>query len=200
MTVSAFLDEWLPADADGRRPSTHATYETVVNRYMTKHIGSLHLQAITPLTLQTLYADLLATGQANGKDGLSPATVRYVHAVLRKALKDAVRSTSSSATSRIVARRASRVRRSVPGQREKCARSSTTCEMTGSTPRMCSLHDRDASRRSTRSEMAGRRLDAGRVSVSQTLVVVSSYEVQFSEPKTARGRRLVALDETTAKR
>ena len=40
-------------------------------------------------------------------------------------------------------------------------------------------------------------LDHGRVSVSQTLVVVSGYDVQFSEPKTAKGRRSIALDETT---
>jgi Arm DNA-binding domain/Phage integrase, N-terminal SAM-like domain len=92
MTLSAFLDEWLPAVRSTVRPSTCATYETVVNCYLKKNIVSLPLQAITPLTLRTLYADLLATGRKNGKDGLSPATVRYVHAVLRKALKDAVRS------------------------------------------------------------------------------------------------------------
>ena len=37
-------------------------------------------------------------------------------------------------------------------------------------------------------------LEAGRASISQTLVVVGGYEAQFSEPKTARGRRMVALD------
>lgn len=40
-------------------------------------------------------------------------------------------------------------------------------------------------------------LDHGRVSVSQTLVVVSGYDVQYSEPKTAKGRRSIALDENT---
>jgi integrase len=40
-------------------------------------------------------------------------------------------------------------------------------------------------------------LERGRVSVVQTLVVVNGYEVEFSEPKTARGRRVVALDQQT---
>ena len=40
-------------------------------------------------------------------------------------------------------------------------------------------------------------LEVGRASIAQTLVVVGSYEVQFSEPKTAKGRRMVALDAQT---
>jgi integrase len=40
-------------------------------------------------------------------------------------------------------------------------------------------------------------LEAGRASISQTLIVVGGYEAQFSEPKTARGRRMVALDPHT---
>lgn len=42
-------------------------------------------------------------------------------------------------------------------------------------------------------------LDTSRVSISQTLVVVNGYEVQYSEPKTAKGRRMVALDVQTVK-
>ena len=51
MTLAAFLDEWLPSVRSTVRPSTYATYETVVNSYLKKHIGSLPFQAITPLTL-----------------------------------------------------------------------------------------------------------------------------------------------------
>ena len=38
---------------------------------------------------------------------------------------------------------------------------------------------------------------AGRASIAQTVIVVGGYEVQFSEPKTARGSRMVALDPQT---
>jgi integrase len=40
-------------------------------------------------------------------------------------------------------------------------------------------------------------LDAGCASIVQTLVIVGGYGVEFSEPKTARGRRMVALDPST---
>ena len=42
-------------------------------------------------------------------------------------------------------------------------------------------------------------LEGARVAVSQTLVVVDGYDVQYSEPKTAKGRRMIALDEQTTK-
>jgi integrase len=47
------------------------------------------LQAITPARITRLYRDLLTGGGRNGA-GLSPRTVAYVHAVLRKAFRDAV--------------------------------------------------------------------------------------------------------------
>lgn len=42
-------------------------------------------------------------------------------------------------------------------------------------------------------------LEAGRASIAQTVIVVGGYEVQFSEPKTARGSRMVALDPQTVR-
>ena len=44
------------------------------------------IAADTGAHLNALYSDLLASGRRDGKGGLSPATVRYVHAVIRKAL------------------------------------------------------------------------------------------------------------------
>lgn len=199
MTLSAFLDEWLPAVRSTVRPSTFATYETVVNCYLKKNIGSLPLQAITPLTLRTLYADLLATGRKNGKDGLSPATVRYVHAVLRKALKDAVR---SNLVTRNVAELVDPPR--VPRAQIKTwsAREVRTFLEHVRDDRLYAAYVLAATTGMRRGEVLGLRwqdvdLNHGRVSVSQTLVVVSGYDVQYSEPKTAKGRRMVALDEQT---
>ena len=40
-------------------------------------------------------------------------------------------------------------------------------------------------------------VDTARVSVVRALTVVGGYDVQFSEPKTAHGRRMVALDPST---
>ena len=41
-------------------------------------------------------------------------------------------------------------------------------------------------------------LDAGHVTINQTLVSVS-YELRFSEPKTGRSRRTIPLDRTTVR-
>lgn len=49
------------------------------------------LQTLRPVTLSNLYRELLASGGVNGRP-LSRRSVDYVHAVLRKALNDAVRS------------------------------------------------------------------------------------------------------------
>lgn len=42
-------------------------------------------------------------------------------------------------------------------------------------------------------------LEVGRALIEQTLIVVGGYEVQYSETKTARGRRMIALDPQTVK-
>jgi hypothetical protein len=57
-------------------------------------LGNIALSRLAPEDLDTLYARLLESGRKNTSTkgpGLSPASVRYVHRVLRKALGDAVR-------------------------------------------------------------------------------------------------------------
>lgn len=49
----------------------------------------MRLQAVRAAQITKLYRDLVASGGRHGK-GLSPRTVAYVHAVLRKAFRDAV--------------------------------------------------------------------------------------------------------------
>jgi len=57
--------------------------------YVTPRIGHLQVQAVRPSTITKLYRDLLTNG---GRDGqpLAVATVTHLHAVLRKAFRDAV--------------------------------------------------------------------------------------------------------------
>ena len=62
-----------------------------MKRYVIPQIGGQRLGRVTPAMLNTLYADLLTTGRSGGLDGLSPKTVKEVHTILRKALRDAVR-------------------------------------------------------------------------------------------------------------
>jgi hypothetical protein len=49
------------------------------------------LQKLNAAHINRLYAELLRDGRVRTEGGLSPTSVRRIHAMLRKALRDAVR-------------------------------------------------------------------------------------------------------------
>ena len=97
ITVSAYLTDWLDAHALEVKPKTHESYRSLIAGYVTPRIGRMQLQAVRPSTLTGLYQVLLREGGRKGAP-LSTRTVGYVHAVLRKALNDAVRNDQLLAT------------------------------------------------------------------------------------------------------
>lgn len=115
ITVMQYLDNWLDAHAMEIKPATLATYRYLVTHYVNPHIGRMRLQAVLPTTLSGLYRDLLVHGGKEGRP-LSRATVDYVHAILRKAFNDAVRSEQLLVTN--PAERAKRPRGDPRGLRE----------------------------------------------------------------------------------
>lgn len=115
LTVEAYLLQWLDGHALEVKPGTRAGYEQVIRSYVVPHIGRMRLQAVRPSTLSTLYRQLLESGGKGGQ-GLSARTVEYTHAVLRKALTDAVRSEQILTSN--PAERAKRPRKQYAGVRE----------------------------------------------------------------------------------
>ena len=89
ITVERYLTEWLEAHALEVKPKTHEGYRYLVTKYVTPHIGRQRIQSLRPSTVSAMYRTLLAEGGVDGSP-LSPRTVEYVHAVLRKAFNDAV--------------------------------------------------------------------------------------------------------------
>jgi integrase len=84
-TAGAFLvDEWLPAVTPTLRPLSVRKYENAIRLYIVPSIGATRLQALRGGHLNGLYAQL-------ERDGLSVSTRRLVHAVVHRALRDAVR-------------------------------------------------------------------------------------------------------------
>lgn len=84
LTVRQFLEEeWLPSIRSSLRPLTFESYAANVRIHMVPALGSVPLQRLTPPMLNSLYADLGAC--------LAPRTIRYIHAILRRALADAVK-------------------------------------------------------------------------------------------------------------
>ena len=84
LTVERFLYDWLQSVQHSIRPSTHRRYEQLVRIYAVPALGILRLSRLEPRHLQQLYADCLTRG-------IAPATVRQLHAVLRRALGQATR-------------------------------------------------------------------------------------------------------------
>jgi len=91
VTVSDFLRQWLDHQKQQIAPRTLERYSEIVEKNIVPALGRLPLTKLQPRDIATAYAKALATGRRDGRGGLSPGTVRYMHAVLRAALRQAVK-------------------------------------------------------------------------------------------------------------
>jgi integrase len=89
ITVTAYLDDWIESHAMEIKPRTLLDYRACIRLYVTPRIGNMPIQAVRPSTITRLYRDLLTSGGRDGKP-LAVPTVTHLHAVLRKAFRDAV--------------------------------------------------------------------------------------------------------------
>ena len=207
LTVAEYLeDEWLPAmEATGKRSTTMRSYRMHLKAHIAPRIGEERLQGLTGAHLNALYVELLTSGRVaplkDGPKGLSPATVRRVHAMLHKAFADAVK------WNRLVrnpAAAADPPKQSTAGQADMATWSPAelrTFLAHVASDRLAPLWTVLAMTGVRRGEAVGLRwadvdLDAGRIAIRQTLVAVG-YHVEYSTPKTKKGRRSVALDAGT---
>lgn len=87
------VERWLPLQESRLRPRTYQSYKSVVELHVVPRVGHIRLAKLQADDLDSLYVQLLRDGNRRGKGGggLSPASVRYVHRVLREALADAHR-------------------------------------------------------------------------------------------------------------
>lgn len=92
-TLAQYLrDEWLPSTAPPRTKwETWNDRRQNLETYVIPRIGGVELQKLNAAHINRLYAELLRDGRVRTEGGLSPTSVRRIHAMLRKALRDAVR-------------------------------------------------------------------------------------------------------------
>jgi integrase len=83
-TVGRFLDGWLEGIKASVRPRTHDSYNQIIKLYLKPAVGDVLLQKLTAQHVQGLMNDRLTAG-------LSPRSVQYCFAVLRRALNQAVK-------------------------------------------------------------------------------------------------------------
>lgn len=89
-TVGDLIREWFELAKPELSPATVRGYERSIRAYILPTLGGLPLAKLRPAQLDRLYAKLRTGG---GEDGgpLSTATVRQVHAIIRRALQQGVR-------------------------------------------------------------------------------------------------------------
>jgi integrase len=192
LTVAAFLeDSWLPARESTLRPSTHESYAGNVRTHIIPAIGGHRLQGLDAATLTAFYGERI-------RSGLSARTVRYLHTIIRLALADAVRWD-------LVVRNVADA--STPPSASE-AKPQTMKTWSGNELRCFLDHVREdrlyaawhvlAMSGMRRGELLGLDwqgvdLEGGHLAIIRTLIE-GRREPRFSEPKTTRSRRSVALD------
>jgi integrase len=200
-TVASYLlDEWLPAMQPPRvRPSTWLSYQRNLERHVIPALGEIELQRLTPAHLTGFYRSLLTGGRLDGRGGLSAKSVKNIHGALHPALKDAVR---WGYVARNVADAADPPKVITPEMQVWSPAQLRTFLNHVRDDRLYAAWMLFATTGMRRGEVAGLRwvdvdLAAGRVTPRKPRVEVN-YKVHVSEPKTAKGKRSLALDPTTA--
>jgi integrase len=82
-TFGDFLDEWLETITATVQPSTLASYRRNVRVHVKPALGGVQLQKLDAAHLNRAYVSL--------RDRLSVRTVRYIHTINHRALRDAVK-------------------------------------------------------------------------------------------------------------
>lgn len=198
-TLGEFLErQWLPAIKSTLRSSTWTLYDQNIRAHIVPALGLVQLRALAPGALNVFYGEALVSGRRDGKGGLAPTTVKKLHTILHRALRDAVRwglvernvtelaDPPAAKSPEKPVWNSAEIRRFLDSQRAD---------------RLFALWRLAATTGMRRGELCGLRwsdvdLEAGRLDVRKTLVEVA-YRLEVSEPKTNAGRRTVALDPAT---
>jgi integrase/predicted RNA-binding Zn-ribbon protein involved in translation (DUF1610 family) len=202
VTVKQFLTaEWLPTVKGSLRPTTYASYVMLTREHILPRLGSLQLQRLSPAALNALYAHLLEQGRVHGQGGLSASSVRRVHAVLHKACRDAVRwgrlsSNPVDGADPPRARADAEEKLRVWNAEQLAAFLAAVAD-----DRLFALWRVLATTGMRRGEALGLSwqdvdMEEGSVTIRRAWIPVNGV-AQFSEPKSRRSRRTIALDAVT---
>ena len=89
-TVGDLLEQWFAHNEADWSPTVVKGYQHIIDRRLLPRFGTTPLRRLTTSDLDLFYAHLRKRGGATGGP-LSPASVKRVHAVLRRALGQAVK-------------------------------------------------------------------------------------------------------------
>lgn len=89
-TLGEWLNRWLNMCYDQLSPKSRKRYREVIELRLIPSLGQIRLDKLQPLHIQEFYISLGRPADGDPALPLSPASIRYHHAVLHRALKDAV--------------------------------------------------------------------------------------------------------------
>ncbi|MFC2002471.1 tyrosine-type recombinase/integrase [Chloroflexota bacterium] len=195
-TLAEYLERWLKDYAwPNLAPRTAEGYEHIIRRHLIPAFRNIALTQLKPEHLQRYYSEKLSGGRCDGKGALSPRTVRHHHITLHNTLESAVK---WGLLSRNPANGVS------PPQ---CQRPEwhtlseddihTLLDAAQKTPYFALFHTAlySGMRRSELLALRWSDIDLllCQVYVTRTLHHLRDGSIVFRSPKTAKGRRMVAL-------
>ncbi len=191
-TLSEYLKEWLSTKAMEIRPKTHDQYTGIVNHHINPPIGRFKLKDLRPDQIQVFYNKKL-------REGASARTVKMIHSVLHCALNHAVkmgiigRNPSDAVTKPRLRRKEMRV------LDDNQAR---TFLIHASKSRNAAFYYLAVTTGLRQAELFGLKWsdldwESMRLQVQRQIQRVRGGGLVFTEPKTARGRRVVVLGKST---
>jgi len=90
ITFAQFLERWLDDVRTRVALKTHERYAQICRKKFAPLLGAIPLAKLKP-DIYLAYAKALTSGRRKGSGGLSPRTVRQMHAVMKSALAQAVK-------------------------------------------------------------------------------------------------------------
>jgi integrase len=89
--VSQFLEQWLEYVKPRVSPKSYERYSEIVYKNIVPALGGIVLTKLRPAHISHMYGMALVGGRRDGKGGLAPSTVVYMHRITKHALSQAVR-------------------------------------------------------------------------------------------------------------
>ncbi len=200
-TLAEYLERWLKDYAwPNLAPRTAEGYEHIIRRHIVPSLGNMPLTQLKPEHLQRYYSEKLAKGRCDGKGALSPRTVRHHHVTLHDALEHAVK---MGLLNRNVADAVS------PPRYQRCQWQtlseddiSAFLEAARKTPYYVLFYQALFTGMRRSELLALRWCDVDlllcQAHITRTLHHLRTGEFVFGAPKSAKGRRMVALSPSAA--
>jgi len=186
--MSEFLEQWLQSIKETVKPKTWIQYEHIVRGHILPDLSRVKLKDLRPDQIQALYNRKL-------NSGVSPNTVRLIHAVLHRSLRQALKWGLIPRNPASVVTKPKSARKEMKALHADQVRALLSVAKQGRNEALYYLAVTTGLRRGELLALRWDHLDweTGQIRILQQLQRINGMGLVFSEPKTTSGRRSVVL-------